>query len=73
MVRGSPTPHIVRRPLTCNQDFHLGFANPMETDNVLTDFDFDSFLHEGPVGEEGTFDFNAGFSMEGDTTIGATD
>jgi hypothetical protein len=60
--------------LTCNQDFHLDFAtNPLQTDNVLDGFDFDSFLQDGGNGEEPTFDFNAGFSMEPDTTIGATE
>ncbi|KAK4244851.1 hypothetical protein C7999DRAFT_16917 [Corynascus novoguineensis] len=54
--------------------FDLDFANPMQTNDVLTDFDFDSFLQDGNGGEEGTFDFgNSGFSMEGDTSIGATD
>ncbi len=65
---------MVRRLLTCRKDFHLDFAtNPLQTDNVLTDFDFDSFLHDGNTGEEGAFDFNSGFSMDQDTTIGATD
>ncbi|KAK3291477.1 uncharacterized protein B0H64DRAFT_420296 [Chaetomium fimeti] len=54
-------------------DFDLDFANPMQTDNVLTDFDFDSFLQDGTGTGEGPFDFNSGFSMEPDTTIGATD
>lgn len=59
--------------LTPKQDFHLDFANPMQTDNVLADFDFDSFLQDGNGPEDGNFDFNSGFSMEPDTTIGATD
>ncbi|KAK4098368.1 hypothetical protein N658DRAFT_432105 [Parathielavia hyrcaniae] len=42
-------------------------------DNVLDGFDFDSFLQDGTNGEEGPFDFNTGFSMEPDTTIGATE
>ena len=47
------------------QDFStMDFANPLTSDNVLTDFDFDSFLHDGTGGEDGGFDFNAGF-MEG--------
>lgn len=47
----------------------LDFANPLTSDNVLTDFDFDSFLHDGDQ-EAGTFDFSAGaFGMEG-TEIG---
>ncbi|KAK4151280.1 hypothetical protein C8A00DRAFT_17293 [Chaetomidium leptoderma] len=59
--------------LTCDQDFNLEFGNPMQTDNVLTEFDFESFLQDGTGGEDGGFDFNGGFSMEPDTTIGATD
>jgi hypothetical protein len=47
------------------QDFsNLDFANPLTSDNVLTDFDFDSFLHDNNTGEDGAFDFNTGF-MEG--------
>jgi len=47
------------------QDFSsMDFANPLTSDNVLTDFDFDSFLHDNNTGEDGTFDFNTGF-MEG--------
>jgi len=45
-------------------DFTMDFANPLTSDNVLTDFDFDSFLHDNNTGEEGTFDFSTGF-MEG--------
>lgn len=45
----------------------------MQSENVLTDFDFDSFLQDGTGAEDGGFDFNEGFSMEPDTTIGATD
>lgn len=42
----------------------LDFANPMTSDNVLTDFDFDSFLHDGD--QDAGFDFSAGgFGMEG--------
>ncbi|EAQ84388.1 hypothetical protein CHGG_08402 [Chaetomium globosum CBS 148.51] len=41
------------------------------SDNVLTDFDFDSFLQDGTGAGEGAFDL--GFSMEPDTTIGATE
>lgn len=45
----------------------------MHSENVLTDFDFDSFLEAGAGAGEPDFDFNAGFSMEPDTSIGATD
>ncbi|KAJ4287514.1 hypothetical protein N0V88_007615 [Collariella sp. IMI 366227] len=53
-------------------DFPLDFANPMQTENVLNDFDFDSFLQDGNP-EADHFDFGSGFTMEGDTGIGATD
>lgn len=72
-VRSAPFPLETRCSLTCWQDFHLEFGNPMQTDNVLTDFDFDSFLQDGNTADESGFDFNSGFSMEPDTTIGATD
>lgn len=58
--------------LTSIQDFPLDFANPMQTENVLNDFDFDSFLQDGNP-EADHFDFGSGFTMEGDTGIGATD
>ncbi|KAL2017919.1 hypothetical protein VTK56DRAFT_1511 [Thermocarpiscus australiensis] len=54
-------------------DFHLDFANPMQTDNVLTEFDFDTYLQDGDPGDDGTFDFTSSFGMEPDTTIGTTD
>jgi hypothetical protein len=66
--------HFISTADLYDQDFHLDFAsNPLQTDNVLDGFDFDSFLQDGNNGEEPTFDFNAGFSMEPDTTIGATE
>lgn len=40
----------------------MDFANPLTSDNVLQDFDFDSFLHED--GDPGAFDFNPAFSMD---------
>lgn len=46
------------------QDFAMDFANPLTSGDVLNDFDFDSFLHDSNAGEDGTFDFSAGF-MEG--------
>ncbi|KAK5659099.1 hypothetical protein OQA88_1189 [Cercophora sp. LCS_1] len=48
----------------------MDFADPMSSNNVLTDFDFDSFLHDGNGGEDG-FNFDAQFSMESE--IGATE
>jgi hypothetical protein len=41
----------------------------MTTDNVLNDFDFDSFLHDGSGDDPGAFDFGGPF-MEGNE-IGA--
>ncbi|KAK3305146.1 uncharacterized protein B0T15DRAFT_493326 [Chaetomium strumarium] len=58
---------------TGGMDFSLGFADPMQSENVLDGFDFDTFLQDGNTAEDPTFDFTQGFSMEGDTTIGATD
>jgi hypothetical protein len=46
------------------QDFSMDYANPLTSGDVLNDFDFDSFLHDSNTGEDGTFDFSAGF-MEG--------
>ncbi|KAI0847012.1 hypothetical protein F5Y00DRAFT_271482 [Daldinia vernicosa] len=47
------------------------FADPMQTGDVLQDFDFDSFLHDGDA-DPGTFDFGTGpFGMEGAGEIGA--
>lgn len=48
----------------------IEFANPLNTGDVLNDFDFDSFLHDGDGNAE-TFDFSGTFSgMEGNE-IGA--
>ncbi|CAJ2502996.1 Uu.00g103900.m01.CDS01 [Anthostomella pinea] len=52
-------------------DFGMDFANPLTTDNVLQDFDFDSFLHDGD-GDPTAFDFTStNFGMEGAGEIGA--
>jgi len=45
-------------------DFQMDFANPLTSDNVLNDFDFDSFLHDND-GDNAGFDFNAPSFMEG--------
>ncbi|KAK0708629.1 hypothetical protein B0H67DRAFT_345468 [Lasiosphaeris hirsuta] len=48
------------------QDFSMDFANPLTSGDVLTDFDFDSFLHDTNGGEDAGFGFDPGaFSMEG--------
>ena len=52
--------------------FDLGFnTDPLGTDNVLNDFDFDSFLHE-TAADDNTFDFSTGAFNIGDASeIGA--
>ncbi|KAL6696848.1 hypothetical protein J3F84DRAFT_309966 [Trichoderma pleuroticola] len=46
-------------------DFGMELANPLHSDNVLNDFDFDSFLNDGDANNE-PFDFNGGYSgLEG--------
>lgn len=46
------------------------FVNPLVSNDVLNDFDFDSFLHEDADNQG--FDFNATtFGMEGTGEIGA--
>lgn len=53
-------------------DFNeLTFADPLATNDVLNDFDFDSFLHDGD-NDNGGFDFGGGAFMEGGE-IGATE
>ncbi|KAK4168292.1 hypothetical protein QBC43DRAFT_202164 [Cladorrhinum sp. PSN259] len=61
---------------THQQDFPLGFADPTSSTDVLNDFDFDSFLHDGNNGEDGVggFDFgNPGFMDDGGNPIGTAD
>lgn len=43
---------------------NLDFANPIDSNNVLQDFDFDSFLHDGDGGGD-AFDFTNTFDMQG--------
>ncbi|UKZ76743.1 hypothetical protein TrVFT333_004453 [Trichoderma virens FT-333] len=46
-------------------DFGMELANPLHSDNVLNDFDFDSFLNDNDAGNE-PFDFTGPYSgMEG--------
>ncbi len=40
------------------------FANPFITDDVLKDFDFDSFLHDGTGSDAGGFGFEGSFGIE---------
>lgn len=43
----------------------MELANPLQSGDVLNDFDFDSFLHDGDGSAE-PFDFNGTFpGMEG--------
>lgn len=61
-----------RRLLTHRQVEFPGmdFANPMATDDVLTDFNFDAFLHDDA--ETGTFDFNTSYGgLDATGEIGA--
>lgn len=63
MVRTLGAPHLP--PLTARQvDFgSMELANPLQSGDVLNDFDFDSFLHED---NNEPFDFNGAFpGMEG--------
>lgn len=55
---GSTSPYCYRTLLTSPQEFGLDFANPLATNDVLNDFDFDSFLHDNE-GDAGGFDFSA--------------
>ncbi|KAI5458878.1 hypothetical protein BGZ63DRAFT_267394 [Mariannaea sp. PMI_226] len=48
----------------------MELANPMQTGDVLNDFDFDSFLHDGDA-ENQPFDFNGTFSAMEGNEIGA--
>lgn len=66
-----PSPMPQQLTLTPAQDFTgMPFADPMQTGDVLQDFDFDSFLHDGD-GDPSTFDFGATSFMEGAGEIGA--
>lgn len=57
---GLTSPYCYRLLLTSDvsQEFGLDFANPLATNDVLNDFDFDSFLHDNE-GDAGGFDFSA--------------
>ncbi|XDG04661.1 hypothetical protein ABKA04_004276 [Annulohypoxylon sp. FPYF3050] len=48
----------------------MSFTDPTQTGDVLQDFDFDSFLHDGD-GDPTNFDFSAPTFMEGAGEIGA--
>lgn len=53
-----PTAPSCLLTLDVPQEFGLDFANPLATNDVLNDFDFDSFLHDNE-GDAGGFDFSA--------------
>lgn len=56
-----PLTHIFQ-----GDSFTLDFANPMSSNDVLNDFDFDSFLHDNE-GPDSGFDFtNPGAFMDAD-------
>jgi hypothetical protein len=46
------------KPALMAQDPRLNFPNPMQTNNMMTDFDFVSFLQDGTGGEEEGFKYN---------------
>ncbi|KAK3954440.1 hypothetical protein QBC32DRAFT_207803 [Pseudoneurospora amorphoporcata] len=52
-------------------NFDVEFANPLTSNDVLNDFDFDSFLHDNDNSGE-PFDFNAGVFLDGGE-IGSTE
>lgn len=60
MVR-QPGTHVAVPPAWTNtpsQDFtSMELANPMQSGDVLSEFDFDSFLHDND-GDNQVFDFN---------------
>ena len=60
------------RQLTVTQvDFgSMELANPLQSGDVLNDFDFDSFLHDGD-GDNQPFDFNNTFASMDGGEIGA--
>jgi hypothetical protein len=41
-------------------------ANPLNGTDVLNDFDFDSFLHDGNGDDGNNFDFNSNTYLEND-------
>jgi len=61
-------PDMSQNSLALNNDFSMNFMdmdNSLQTGDVLNDFDFDSFLHDGD-GDNQPFDFNGAFSaMDG--------
>lgn len=72
MVSPEPLFTTQRGVLTSKlQNFDVEFANPLTSNDVLNDFDFDSFLHDNDNGGE-TFDFNAGVFLDGNE-IGTTE
>lgn len=48
----------------------MDFANPLTSEDVLTDFNFDAFLHDDA--DTGNFDFSASYGgMDATGEIGA--
>ncbi|KAI8623149.1 hypothetical protein F5Y19DRAFT_493226 [Xylariaceae sp. FL1651] len=71
-VAAPPTDQLDFTSMNSNDGiFNIDFANPLTSDNVLQDFDFDSFLHDGD-NDATAFEFNpASFGMEAPGEIGA--
>ena len=49
----------------------MDFNNPLSSGDVLGDFDFDTFLHDGNGEDPPNFDFNPAPFMEPGNEIGA--
>ncbi|CEJ90235.1 Putative Protein F37C4.5 [[Torrubiella] hemipterigena] len=65
---GDPSQNTISMDTFADMNFNVGpmeLANPLQSGDVLNDFDFDSFLHDGNDGNDGGFDFNAFGNMDG--------
>ncbi|KAK6855680.1 hypothetical protein PG995_007831 [Apiospora arundinis] len=60
----------VEAPVPKRLRLEMEFANPLASDRVLEDFDFDSFLHDNDGGDGG-YGYNPSTFMEGADEIGA--
>lgn len=70
MVSNSPVCELIVQNAACDankdQGFdHMDMGNPLQTGDMLNDFDFDSFLNDNDT-ENQPFDFNGAFSVEGE-------